>query len=370
MKIANENISGAFFPKWPTIGNMPFHRVDEGVSPECEIKCPITGTTPDIYLFSSTDTRFGEKEINHFFYSTQSCLAVTTPLVKKVDLDRLYRKNYSNPQPEVIFPAGNSDSSFKDYNKSKLLSRFINSRFLPGVKNISWDDQTCSELLLLIDSSFDRDSNDISFLDVGCFDGLLLQKIKEKTKWKLTGIEPNGVAVKSALEKGLNVYNGSAEDPLENISAETKFDIIFLGQTIEHLQTPLQTVKLLSNLLKPGGELIISTPNINSFQINLFGPTWSHWHPPYHRFLFSSFSLQLLGEKAGLICKRWRSYSHPFWSALSLQLNDIGIRGAVPHGIVPPESVMKRAERVVFLSKYLWDSKGGGDYFYLTLSKN
>ena len=42
---------------------------------------------------------------------------------------------------------------------------------------------------------------------------------------------------------------------------ETKFDLIFANQIIEHLVYPLEMINRLKNLLKPGGRLVITTPN-------------------------------------------------------------------------------------------------------------
>lgn len=347
---------------------MPFSPVAEQKVIDCEVVCPVTGVLPDIYLFSSWDTRFGEKGINHIFYSTESDLALTSPRFGKDELNNLYRKNYSNPQPKTVFPEQTERSLFKDYNKSKFLTRFINSSLWAGPKNICWDDLTCDELLAITQNDFDKKSTTISLLDIGCFDGVLLQELQEKTRWQLIGVEQNDIAAQQARKKGLDIYTASAEN-VGNVINGKGFDIIFLGQTIEHLSDPLQVIQQLSDMLNPGGQLIVSTPNLYSSQIDLFGPTWSHWHPPYHRFIFSIDSLKLLGEKVGLKCQNWKSYSHPYWSALSLQLNDIGIAGAVPHGLVPPKDIMKKAEKLVFLSRYLWNSRGGGDYIYMAFKK-
>lgn len=355
-------------PEWISAGNMPFSSVAEKKVIDCDVVCPVTGVIPDTYLFSSWDTRFGEKGINHIFYSTESGLAVTSPQLAKDELNNLYRRHYSNPQPKIIFPDKTEKSPFKSHNKSKLLTRLINSSLWSGPKKICWDDLTCDELLAITQHSFDKNSTNISFLDVGCFDGVLLQKLKKNTRWQLIGVEQNDIAAQQAREKGLDVYTASAENAGDVINGKG-IDIIFLGQTIEHLINPLQTVQQLRDMLNPGGQLIVSTPNLYSSQIDLFGPTWSHWHPPYHRFIFSIDSLKLLGEKVGLKCHNWKSYSHPYWSALSLQLNDIGLGGAVPHGLVPPKSIMKKAEKLVFFSNYLWNCRGGGDYIYMAFEK-
>ena len=41
----------------------------------------------------------------------------------------------------------------------------------------------------------------------------------------------------------------------------SQFDIIYCCEVIEHLLNPLKTLRLIHSLLKPGGSLILSTPN-------------------------------------------------------------------------------------------------------------
>jgi SAM-dependent methyltransferase len=142
------------------------------------------------------------------------------------------------------------------------------------------------------------------------------------------------------------------------------FDILFLGQTIEHLDDPLAVLRRLVNLLAPGGVLVLSTPNLDSRQIDLFGPTWSHWHPPYHRTLFSRKSLELLGRGAGLEMARCRSHSHPYWSGLSLRLHAMGLGAAVPHGLEIPAELKPAALGLAAWSRWNWDWRGGGDYLF------
>jgi hypothetical protein len=55
---------------------------------------------------------------------------------------------------------------------------------------------------------------------------------------------------------------------------------------------------------------------------------------------------------------------------LSLQLNDLGLGGAVPHGpLEVPIPYRWPSVSLVAWSKLLWDWRGGGDYIYVVLKK-
>src|ERR1700741_1031508 len=124
-----------------------------------------------------------------------------------------------------------------------------------------------------------------TILDVGCSSGEFLyhaQKIGLKAK----GVEVNKWTVEIGRSNGLDIFNGFlAEAKFDNAS----FDIIFLGDIIEHVTSPRDFVAECDRLLKPGGILIISTPNLDCFWsrstfvlYRLFKIPWSSVTPPHH----------------------------------------------------------------------------------------
>lgn len=68
---------------------------------------------------------------------------------------------------------------------------------------------------------------------------------------------------------GPDALLGTESSALENL--DRQFDIVTMLQTLEHLRQPQKTLKLIYDLLKPGGILFISVPNINSYQVLLRG---------------------------------------------------------------------------------------------------
>ncbi len=349
--------------------------------PECEVPvenansavCPVTGATPDRFLFSSPDTRFGDGQIHDWYYVARSSTAICHPTMESDVLSDLYERHYSSPTPSLVRPAEETGSPYRNFNGSAGSERWLGGRSLPKSLRrrlgLTWEDTTAEELLKTIGVRFPTKSEATAFLDIGCFEGKLLEDLRERTQWKLSGLESNEKAVGVARKLGLEFWHARAEDAVYAIPIGRQFDLIFLGQTVEHLQEPLVTLRRLRQLLRPSGILVLSTPNLNSWQIDRFGPTWPHWHPPYHRHIFSIDSLKQMGLQANLEMRRWRTFSHPYWSAMSLQLNELGLAGAVPHGIAVPEAYRERAESMAAWSKLLWDWRGRGDYLYVVYGK-
>jgi SAM-dependent methyltransferase len=133
-------------------------------------------------------------------------------------------------------------------------------------------------------------------LDVGCATGDFLQSVSQNPNWEALGLEPNPEASQAARSVGLNVITGSIEDLR---SYQQSFDVITLWNVIEHLADPKGSLQILNQLLRPGGILVVTTPDIASLDARLFGPYWIGFELPRHFFCFSASTLGDLFKRAG-----------------------------------------------------------------------
>jgi SAM-dependent methyltransferase len=83
--------------------------------------------------------------------------------------------------------------------------------------------------------------------------------------------------------------------PAEVLATGGPYDVIALWHVLEHLLDPLETFALASERLKPGGVMVIATPNPDALQFWLMGRWWAHVDAPRHLFLFP---IRVLGERA------------------------------------------------------------------------
>lgn len=136
-------------------------------------------------------------------------------------------------------------------------------------------------------------------LDVGCGDGFHLSLLREygKKNWTLEGIDLDRRAIKAATQSGLKVHLGSVEEidlPNEN------YDLIFMIQTIEHVEKPDAVLRAIHKLLRKGGRLVIVTDNTDSIDFKFFRRHhWGGYHFPRHWNLFNRHSLTKLAENKG-----------------------------------------------------------------------
>jgi SAM-dependent methyltransferase len=76
-----------------------------------------------------------------------------------------------------------------------------------------------------------------------------------------------------------------------------KFDIIISTEVIEHVTSPIDFILDLKKILKSEGQILLTTPRKYNEQDKAI---WLTELPPIHLFWFTTKSLNLLGEKAGL----------------------------------------------------------------------
>jgi 2-polyprenyl-3-methyl-5-hydroxy-6-metoxy-1,4-benzoquinol methylase len=172
-----------------------------------------------------------------------------------------------------------------------LAHRFIRLAYLPG-----W-----------IASGLKQEADDLRFmmlgketpgrlLDVGCGGGRFLRRM-QKRGWQVAGTDfDEQAARKVSTRYGIETHVGDL--PQCGLPAE-RFDAITLSHAIEHLYDPLATLRECLRLLKPGGLLVMTTPNAHSIGAIEFGANWRGWEAPRHLHLFTVASLAALTRQAG-----------------------------------------------------------------------
>ncbi|WP_051273508.1 class I SAM-dependent methyltransferase [Desulfotruncus alcoholivorax] len=132
-------------------------------------------------------------------------------------------------------------------------------------------------------------------LDVGCGSGQKLMFMRD-LGWLAEGVDIDPIAVDSARSKGLQVRLGTLE---EQCYQDNYFDAIILSHLIEHVYDPLGLLLECYRILKPGGRLVVVTPNNESWMHKMFNDKWLALDPPRHLHVFSVPSLKYLAQKAG-----------------------------------------------------------------------
>ncbi len=131
-------------------------------------------------------------------------------------------------------------------------------------------------------------------LDVGCGLGFLLSGID--SRWEKHGVEISQFAARHAGQHG-TVRCGTLHDAHY---ADGYFDVVVAYHVIEHVADPVGLVREMYRVLRPGGTLMVGTPDFDSACARRFGDRFRLLSDQTHISLFSEASLRRLLEDEGL----------------------------------------------------------------------
>jgi SAM-dependent methyltransferase len=147
-----------------------------------------------------------------------------------------------------------------------------------------------------------------ALFDVGAATGILLD-LARRRGWEPAGIEPSSWAVEVAAQKyGLDLFEGRLETaPLP----EGRYAAMTMVDFIEHTPVPFEALRKARAILKPGGVLVLVTPDNHSWAARIAGRRWWHLRPAHLAF-FSRRSLSALFRRAGFAVVAERRYAWTF----------------------------------------------------------
>jgi 2-polyprenyl-3-methyl-5-hydroxy-6-metoxy-1,4-benzoquinol methylase len=130
-------------------------------------------------------------------------------------------------------------------------------------------------------------------LDVGCGLGHLLSGVDPR--WERHGIEISEYAAEKAREHG-TIHHG---DLRSAGYADRSFDVVTLYHVIEHMEDPERELREIKRVIRPGGWIVVGTPNFDSACARRFGEKFRMLHDATHISLFGAESLRRLLEDNG-----------------------------------------------------------------------
>lgn len=154
-------------------------------------------------------------------------------------------------------------------------------------------------------------------LDIGAGRGEML-KAATARGWKAVGLEPASEFARFAREySGAEVIEAKLEDrPFE----ENSFDVVTLGAVLEHVFNPVEILREINRVLRPGGMLWLDIPNeagafyrLGNLYQRMHRRDWvvnlSPTFPPYHVFGFTPRSMRCLAKLTGFDIVELKTYA-------------------------------------------------------------
>lgn len=132
-------------------------------------------------------------------------------------------------------------------------------------------------------------------LEVGCARGDFLRVAREY--FTVVGVEPNEELATDAV----------AFAPIDQGVIETHpysdYDVAVTFHVIEHTDSPRRFLEAIAERVRPGGFVVVETPNIHSIPFRLLKSRWRQFIPE-HYFFFDEKTMTKLMEDAGLKVER------------------------------------------------------------------
>lgn len=275
--------------------------------------CPICGSAGKVIYSSLHDILYHSPgEWGFRACTSQACdLIWLDPIPQADDLVRAYRNYYTHELPN------HSELSSNDPFSGWVSKAYLSNRFGYPFPSHWLTNKLAAGLTKILPrtrANLNHRVGHLPFeaggqlLEIGCGNGEFIQGM-QNLGWRVTGVEMDEHAAAVAKGRGLNVFCGR----IENVSLpENTYSAIVMNHVIEHVTEPANTLSRCCDLLRPGGELILTTPNPSGLGHRLFRDTWRGLEPPRHMQLFGPQSAGACIEGSGLEITEMRSTLH--WS--------------------------------------------------------
>ena len=143
-------------------------------------------------------------------------------------------------------------------------------------------------------------------LEIGCSAGHVTRRLVEQGN-TVTGVELDPAALELALPYLHHGHALNLDQTRVSTVVDGPFDVIVLGDVLEHVRTPAEVLADLTTLLAPDGRLVISLPNVahQDVRLMLLGGQWDYQHDGLlddtHLRWFTRASIRRLLDECGLI---------------------------------------------------------------------
>lgn len=142
-------------------------------------------------------------------------------------------------------------------------------------------------------------------LDVGSNIGLFL-KVARDEGFAVTGVELNRDCAAYGKEHfGLEIHSETLE--LINFPAES-FEVVTLFDVLEHVPDLHLFLQEVRRVLKPGGLLVVQSPNLGSLMATVTRSQWGWLTPPDHLYHFTPSTLERLLRDTGFTVAQSRTW--------------------------------------------------------------
>ena len=170
-------------------------------------------------------------------------------------------------------------------------------------------------------------------LDVGCGRGKRLMEMSSCGFTDLTGVDP-------FIEQTYRYPGGVVVHRDDPKNLDGGFDLVMSHHSFEHVPEPLDFLRTLHRLARPGGAVLVRIPLAGSDAWRRYGVDWMGLDPPRHLHLHTVRSMEILAEQVGLEVEDvvWDGTAMTLWASEQYR-NDIPLIDPRSHFVDPERSM-------------------------------
>jgi len=197
---------------------------------------------------------------------------------------------YQTPRPAIEI--------FEDFYRNSESSRYWADVFFPSVAEIRRDKIFRPRVERLARLCEQRGLSVQRLIDIGAGYGIFLDEWKKRfPEVEAVAVEPSVSLAQECRAKGFQVKESIAE----NVTGLDGFaDLAVCFEVLEHVDDPLAFVKVLKNMVRPGGYVFVSTLCIDGFDLQTLWEKSTQISPPHHINFLSVRGFESLFERGGL----------------------------------------------------------------------
>ncbi len=192
-----------------------------------------------------------------------------------------------------------SAEAFESFYQDSVSSRYWAEEFFPAVAEARREKIFRARVDRLAHMCEERRIAVGTLIDVGAGYGIFLDEWRKRfPATRTVAIEPSASLARECRSKGFKVVESIVEKAK---GCDGTADVTVCFEVLEHVVDPLAFIRVLGNLVRPGGYLFVSTLGVDGFDIRVLWEKSNSVSPPHHINFLSVEGFHRLFARAGFV---------------------------------------------------------------------